>query len=133
KEVSFDDSKWPSMELPALWEERGLDDLDGVVWFRKTVEIPAADKGKPAEISLSMIDDNDESYMNGVKIGSTNGYNTKRIYQVPAGILKEGKNVIAVRVEDTGGGGGIWGDSTDLTLAIDNKVQSLKGQWLFQV
>ena len=133
KEVSFDDSKWPSMKLPVLWEEQGLDDLDGIVWFRKTVNIPAADAGKPAEISLAMIDDNDESYMNGVKIGSTNSYNTKRIYHVPAGVLKEGKNVIAVRVEDTGGGGGIWGDSTDLTLAIDKKIQSLKGEWTFQV
>jgi sialate O-acetylesterase len=133
KEVSFDDSKWPSMKLPVLWEEQGLNDLDGIVWFRKTVDIPAADAGKPAEISLAMIDDNDESYVNGVKIGSTNGYNTKRIYQVPAGVLKEGKNVIAVRVEDTGGGGGIWGDSTDLTLTVDKKVQSLKGGWAFQV
>ena len=133
KEISFDDSKWPQMKLPGLWEEQGLNDLDGIVWFRKTLDIPAADAGKPAEISLAMIDDNDESYVNGIKIGSTKGYNIKRMYQVPAGVLKEGKNVISVRVEDTGGGGGVWGDSTDLTLTIDKKIQSLKGSWLFQV
>ena len=91
KEISFDDSKWPQMKLPGLWEEQGLNDLDGIVWFRKTLDIPAADAGKPAEISLAMIDDNDESYVNGIKIGSTKGYNIKRMYQVPAGILKEGK------------------------------------------
>ena len=133
KELSFDDSRWPVMKLPGLWEERGLDDLDGVVWFRKTIDVPAGDAGKAATISLSVIDDNDESYLNGVRIGSTKGYNIKRVYQVPAGVLKEGKNVVAVRVEDTGGGGGIWGDSTDLTFSVDRKTQSLKGPWLFQV
>jgi sialate O-acetylesterase len=133
KEPSFDDSRWPEMKIPGLWEERGLADLDGIVWFRKTIDVNAADAGKAATISLSVIDDNDESYLNGVKIGATKGYNIKRVYQVPAGILKEGKNVIAVRVEDTGGGGGIWGDSTDLTFSVDRKTQSLKGPWLFQV
>jgi sialate O-acetylesterase len=133
KDLSFDDSKWPQMKLPGLWEEQGLQDLDGIVWFRKTLDVPAADAGKPAEISLAMIDDNDESYVNGIKIGGTKGYNIIRKYQVPAGVLKEGKNVISVRVEDTGGGGGIWGDSTDLAITIDKKVQSLKGKWAFQV
>jgi sialate O-acetylesterase len=133
KEMSFNDSKWPQMKLPGLWEQQGLNDLDGIVWFRKTLDVPAADAGKPAEISLGMIDDNDESYVNGVKIGSTKGYNIKRMYQIPAGVLKEGKNEISIRVEDTGGGGGIWGDSTDLKFAIDKKIQSLKGDWLFQV
>jgi len=133
KEMSFDDSKWPQMKLPALWEEHGLDALDGIVWFRKTFDIAAADAGKPAEISLAMIDDNDESYVNGVKIGATKGYNIKRAYQISAGVLKEGKNVISVRVEDTGGGGGIWGDSIDLKFTIDRKTQSLQGDWAFQV
>ncbi|MEP6948199.1 MAG: sialate O-acetylesterase [Ginsengibacter sp.] len=133
KELSFDDSQWPQMKLPGLWEEQGLNDLDGVVWFRKTLEVPAGDAGKAAEISLAMIDDNDESYVNGIKIGSTKGYNIIRRYQIPGGVLKEGKNVISVRVEDTGGGGGIWGDSADLTITIDKKVQSLKGSWAFQV
>jgi sialate O-acetylesterase len=133
KEMSFDDSKWPQMNLPGLWEEQGLNDLDGIVWFRKTLDVPAADTGKPAEISLAMIDDNDDTYLNGLKIGSTKGYNIIRRYQVPAGVLKEGKNVISVRMEDTGGGGGIWGDSTDLTITIDKKVQTLKGRWAYQV
>ncbi|MEO8763653.1 MAG: sialate O-acetylesterase [Ginsengibacter sp.] len=133
KQIAFDDKKWPQMKLPGLWEQRGLGDLDGIIWFRKTFNVPADQAGKPAAVSLAMIDDNDESYCNGMKIGSTNGYNIKRTYKVPAGVLKEGKNVIAIRVEDTGGGGGVWGDSTDLTLTIDNVPQSLKGEWYFQV
>ena len=131
KEISFDDSKWPQMILPGLWEEQGLQDLDGVVWFRKTLDIPADEAGKPAEISLAMIDDNDESYLNGIKIGSTKGYNVPRKYQVPAGVLKEGKNVVSIRVQDTGGEGGIRGDSSDLTLATDKKYEIIKRPMAF--
>ena len=133
KEPSFDDAKWPQMKVPGLWEQQGLDNFDGVVWFRKVVNISDADAGKAAELQLGMIDDNDETYINGTKAGSTTGYNVKRDYNIPVGILKAGRNVIAVRVEDTGGGGGLYGDSNDDKLIINNKPQSLAGNWSFQV
>ena len=132
-DLSFNDSNWPHMQLPGLWEQQGLNDLDGIVWFRKTFNISADDAGKPAEISLAMIDDNDETYVNGTKVGGTKGYDIKRMYQIPAGVLKEGKNVISIRVEDSGGGGGVYGDSSDLKLTVNKNIQSLKGDWLFQV
>ncbi len=133
KSFDLDDSKWPTMQLPSLWEEKGLPDLDGLVWFRKEFTVAAEDAGKPATIELSMIDDNDESYVNGIKVGSTKAYNAKRKYTIPAGVLKAGKNVIAVRVEDTGGGGGIYGDATDMKVTVGDKVQSLAGNWSFKV
>src|SRR5207244_7711325 len=55
------------------------------------------------------------------------------IYTIPASILKEGKNVIAIRVEDTGGGGGVYGNADDMKITIDNKPESLAGDWLFRV
>jgi sialate O-acetylesterase len=121
------------MQVPGLWEEQSLKDFDGVVWFRKTINIAAADAGKPAEISLGTIDDNDDTYINGSKVGSTKGYNIDRKYKIPAGVLKEGTNLIAVRVEDTGGGGGMYGNPADMKLTINNTTQSLAGQWMFQV
>lgn len=133
KNISCDDSKWPHMQLPSLWEQKGLDGIDGVVWFRKIITVAAKDAGKEATLELSMIDDNDITYVNGVKVGAINSYNTKRIYNVPAGILKEGKNVIAVRVEDTGGGGGIYGDVTDMKITIGSTTQMLAGDWVFKV
>ncbi len=133
KQQNVDDSKWPHMSLPGLWEQKGLDGLDGIVWFRKSIVLPAADTGKEAILELAMIDDNDSAYVNGVLVGSTNAYNLKRKYTIPAGILKEGKNSIAVRVEDTGGGGGLYGDSADMKITIDNKNQSLAGDWLYKV
>ncbi len=133
KNTDLDDNKWPQMQLPSLWEEGQLGDLDGIVWFRKAIDVSANDAGKEATLELAMIDDNDITYVNGIKTGETNSYNTHRKYTIPAGVLKTGKNVIAVRVEDTGGGGGIYGDSTAMKLTIDNNVNSLAGNWTFKV
>lgn len=127
------DAVWAHISLPGLWEAGPLPDFDGVVWFRKTVEVPAESNGKPASLQLAMIDDADVAYVNGVKVGSTNSYNQKRVYSIPAGVLKPGKNVIAVRVEDSGGGGGIYGDATDLKLTIDTTIISLSGDWVFGI
>ncbi len=134
KESAYDDSKWPQMNVPEFWETQGLLDLDGVVWLRKTIEIAPEDAGKAAQIELAQIDDSDDTYVNGTKVGSTiNKHAQSRIYNIPAGILKAGKNVIAVRVEDTGGNGGIYGDAKFVKLTVDGKVISLAGSWKYQV
>jgi sialate O-acetylesterase len=133
KNMDFDDSKWPKMQLPSLWEQKQLHDLDGVVWFRKTIDVSGNDAGKEATLELAMIDDNDVAYVNGVKVGATNSYNAHRKYTIPARVLKGGKNNIAVHVEDTGGGGGIYGEASDMKLTIGNNVISLAGDWAFKV
>jgi sialate O-acetylesterase len=136
KNTDFEDSDWPHMKLPGYWENQGmgLEDLDGLVWFRKTVLIEDADAGKPATLDLSKIDDSDQTYLNGVKVGETlNKYSELRHYNIPAGLLKPGKNVIAVRVEDTGGGGGIYGEPGEMKLMIGIKLISLAGDWSFKI
>ena len=130
--TDIDDNAWPQMSLPSLWEQKQLGDLDGVVWFRRTIDVSSTDSGKEATLELAMIDDNDVTYVNGVKVGETNSYNQRRKYSIPAGVLKGGKNFIAVRVEDTGGGGGIYGDSTAMKLTFDGKVIPLAGNWKFK-
>jgi sialate O-acetylesterase len=134
--VALDDSHWPKMKLPGLWEQQGLglEDLDGLVWFRKIVEIPEAEAGKPAIIEFGKIDDSDDCYLNGTRIGGMkNQYNELRRYNIPAGILRPGKNLIAVRVEDTGGGGGFWGEATDMKLTVGSLTIPLAGEWAFRV
>jgi len=131
--ASFNDGAWPTMKLPGLWEQQALKDFDGTVWFRKSVEIAPEDAGKPAFLSLAMIDDTDQAYVNGVSVGSTDGYTVRRIYNVAAGTLKAGKNVIAIRVVDTGGGGGVYGEAADMSLTIGNKSIPLSGEWAFGI
>jgi len=101
---------WKTMTLPTLWEDAGEPDLNGVVWFRKTFDLSASAASVVAELQIGMVDDIDTTWVNGVKVGATVGYNVVRKYPVPVGVLKPGHNVVVVRVLDTGGGGGIWGD-----------------------
>lgn len=133
KQAGLDDAGWAKMQLPSLWESRGLVNLDGVIWFRKTVELTEAVAGKAATIELSKIDDNDETYINGVKVGATAQYDASRKYNIPAGVLKAGKNVIAVRVTDTGGGGGLYGDAADMKMTVGSQVVPLAGDWAYRV
>lgn len=133
KDATFDDSNWPTMNLPTLWEDQGFAGMDGIVWFRKTIQVDEADAGKPATIELAKIDDIDETYINGVKVGGTAQWDALRKYDIPAGVLKAGKNVIAVKVQDDGGGGGIYGDVVSMQLKIGNIRISLSGTWSFRV
>jgi len=133
KNANFDDSQWPTIKVPQLWEN-ALGELDGTLWLRKSFTLFAEDIGKAAQLDLSMIDDTDETFVNGVKVGGVNSYNAKRSYMVPASLLKEGKNVIAVKVVDTGGGGGIYGEEKDVRVVTQaGKMISLAGDWHFQV
>lgn len=134
KTAQYDDRNWGNMDLPGLWEQQeNLSRLDGIVWFRKDIYIDSADAGKAGSLHLAKIDDRDETYLNGTMIGGINGWNTDRAYPVPEGLLKPGKNVIAVKVEDGGNGGGIYGESKDLFLTVNDHKKSLSGAWHYRV
>jgi len=133
-EPDLDLEGWGRMELPQLWEGAGLVGLDGFVWFRQEIDLPADVARRGITLKLGPIDDSDWTWVNGHKVGETmQKYNLDRIYEVPAEYLKEGKNVIAVRVEDTGGGGGFNGsDEQMIIVSADFKI-SLAGEWRFRV
>lgn len=133
KELSFNDNSWGELNTPSLWENQPLGDLDGVVWMRKTITLTADDLKNNAVLSLAKIDDEDITYVNGIEIGRNTQYDLKRVYSVPGNVLKEGKNVIAVRIVDNSGGGGIYGEAQDLKLTIGSKSIPLDGKWKFRV
>ncbi|GHT87978.1 9-O-acetylesterase [Bacteroidia bacterium] len=133
---NIDDTDWQTMTLPGDWEGKGLPNFDGIVYFRKTVEIPAAWEGKELQLNLTPIDDNDITYFNGVQIGATNGYNVDRNYKIPAKQVKAGKAIITVRVTDTGGGGGFFGDPQQMYLSLAANPQEtivLANDWKYKV
>ncbi len=139
---SFDDSAWTDMKLPTYWEDvRGNEKLDGAVWFRKTIVVPKEMAGNAQTLSLGPIDDFDTVYFNGKKVGSTgkdtdNFWEVRRKYPVPAELVREGKAVVAVRVFDHKGNGGIYGAAQELYLGSDigsDSNISLAGDWKFKV
>ena len=131
--ADLDDSAWKDLSLPQYIEQAGLN-MDGVIWFRKVIDLPASAAGKKGNISLGPIDDSDVTWINGLKVGGIEKkYNDKRNYEIAAGILKAGRNVIAIRVDDTGGGGGIYGKPEDMFIQTGGKKVSLSGIWKFEV
>lgn len=129
----FDDSHWPEIKVPSLWETQQIGNIDGVVWMRKTVELTAEQAQKEGVLYLSKVDDEDITYINGVKIGTQNLWDAQRVYQIPAGVLRAGKNTIAVRVADYTGGGGIYGNADDLKIDFKDSAIPLSGLWKFKV
>jgi len=138
-DVNYDDSGWEQMELPQYWEQAGLADFDGLVWFRKDIEIPQSWTGKELILELGPIDDMDVTWANGIRVGGleTPGqWQTARQYKVAPTVIKAGRNVIAVSVLDTGGGGGIYGSAEQMKIrpaeAAGEAAISLAGRWRYK-
>ena len=126
----FDDTSWRILEVPSRWEEQGYEGMDGIVWYRTTFELDAHEARSGVRLGLGTIDDSDISWVNGHEVGRTVlAWNTPRIYEIPPAFLREGRNVVAVRVEDTGGGGGIWGDPELLYVEGTGTKRPLAGPW----
>ena len=124
---------WGTMTLPALWEQPGiLPNYDGVVWFRKELVLTQEEANEPLVLHLARVDDEDITYFNGSEIGRTSVYDQLRVYSVPQELLKPGVNVITVRVNDTGGGGGIYSNPQELYAAIGTATKSLVGDWHYK-
>ena len=120
-----DISDWKTMEIPSWWEDKGLPDYDGSVWFRKSFDLPKDFKEDSFPVALDQVDDYDIVWINGQKIGEGYGNLNWRNYKVPAKILKPVGNVIVVRVFDAGGKGGIY--SNDIS---DDPI--LSGKWFYK-
>ncbi|MDP4223384.1 MAG: sialate O-acetylesterase [Bacteroidota bacterium] len=133
----FDDSKWSVMSLPGLFEA-SIGDFDGAIWFRRQVEIPESMAGKDLVLSLGPIDDMDRTYFNGKLVGSnemTGVWQLERNYEISRDIVKPGSNVIAVRVIDNQGGGGIYGKPGSIYLSVKGSPAlkaGLDGEWKYQ-
>jgi len=130
----FDDSAWQQMAVPAYWEQAGLPNYDGTVWFRKTVKLPATWAGKDLKLDIGGIDDYDDSFFNGTEVGHTELFIYKRSYTIPAKLLKAGDNIIAIRVFDNGGLGGINKGPMTLSMVGDTSAKiDLAGNWNYHL
>lgn len=112
----FDDSDWKSVYVPDNWEDNGYPGYDGYAWYRKSVHIPARLKNENLYLLMGQIDDVDEIFFNGVKIGSAGqfppeyhtAYNVHRKYFIPQSLIRfERSNIVSVRVYDDQLQGGI--------------------------
>ncbi|SFD93290.1 sugar-binding domain-containing protein [Thermophagus xiamenensis] len=142
-EPGFDDRSWETIHVPSSWENQGFHGYDGYAWYRKTFILPPDYKDASLMLFLGYIDDVDEVYVNGQKIGHKGSfppyfftaYNAERRYIIPAGLINfNGYNTIAVRVYDAQLDGGIMKGNIGIYQRIRDLVPDieLEGYWKFQ-
>jgi sialate O-acetylesterase len=107
--------------------------MDGLVWFCRDIEIPASWEGKELVLNLGKINDFDLTWFNGQKIGRGTDVSEFRVYQVPASLLKRGKNRISVLVLDRGNFGGLYGPAQKMNLSAGKESIPLTGHWQYFV
>lgn len=128
--ATFNDSGWQEITPGTVWEKQGYAGYDGYAWYRVTFTVPSKYR-KDAEtfngfvLQLGRIDDADQTYFNGKLIGATGefppDYATKydelRAYTLSADkILWDQPNVLAVRVYDFTGDGGLYSEPAQLSV-----------------
>jgi sialate O-acetylesterase len=128
---AFEDNGWQQLDVPGYWPGTGSGFLNGAVWFRKKIEVPAAMIGKPAKLELGRIVDADSVFINGKFVGATGYQYPPRRYELAGDILKEGSNTIVIRVISNSGSGGFVG-SKRYELTTINDTVDLKGAWKYK-
>ncbi len=125
-------SDWTTMKVPGYWSSTSLGHVNGVVWFRKKINIPSSVAGKGATLILGRIVDADSVFINGAFIGTTSYQYPPRRYDIPPKLLKEGENTIIARVINSVGNGGFVLDKEYEIAAADTTID-LKGDWQYRL
>lgn len=133
----FADSHWRECNVPGDWHR--MFPSSGIVWYRKTVEIPPHWAHRPLRLELGAIDKADITYFNGVPVGATGTprdvafWNTPRCYRVPPESVVPGPAVIAVRAASILTGAGLTGPASAMRLGCldpeDGDSIPLSGRW----
>ncbi len=130
-------ANWPPAPEPMRnWKTWGVPELanhNGMVWFRRTVRLTPEQAAQTSRLSLGAIDEVDETWVNGRPIANTFGWAVERTYDLPAGALHAGDNVIVVNVLSTWDSGGMFGPAEHVGLTFaDGARVSLAGEWRYQ-
>ena len=131
-DTSYTPKEWHRIAIPGYWEDQGVKDLDGIVWYRKEINVPASMTNVSAKVFFGRIVDADELYINGVKVGSTGYMYPQRRYTISDGVLKPGKNLFVIRVTNNSGKGGFVPDKP-YELIAGNDTIDLTGYWQYKV
>ena len=127
--ANVDDSDWETVDLPARFNRIGLGGHRGVVWFRKTVELPLELPNLDAYLVTGSNDGVDMNYLNGVRVGSGNGVLNWRNHHIPAGTLKPGKNVVTIRLVGNNPNAGFTTGADNFDIRFGNTIVPLGGKW----
>ncbi len=130
---AYADKGWPTVEMPGVLNAFGIGQYEGILWMRKNILLPKSFSGKDLTLNLGHPEMNYSLYFNGQEICKTVwNSNPTHSYTIPASLLKDGENTIAVRLAMLWGGGGLNGPAEELYLTDGLSKASLAGKWSFQ-
>lgn len=140
--LDVDEADWDGMTLPGSWQVAGHD-YSGVFWFRREVVIPSVWAGQELELHIGACDKRDFTYFNGTFLGSLGmedspeAWCTPRVYKIPGQLVRNGRNVISVRVFSNIYQGGMIGPAKEMWIApVGASGQDrlpLGGEWRFRI
>lgn len=129
----YNTSSWKTITLPVYWSKAKVTPNDGVIWVTRNFELTAKDLAKDElTLAIGRVDNEDITYINGIKVGESTQKDLDRFYKVPKSVLVAGKNVITIRVKNTGDIGGFRGDAQSLYLETSAQRLSLAGEWKYE-
>lgn len=128
--AGLDDSGWKPVQIPGGFSELGVADVPSICWFRKEFTLPEPLPAGQATLCLGSIEKMDTAYLNGQWVGASSWVENPRVYGIKAGVLKPGRNVLAVRVFKLKPQGGFLSQPDALRLVLgDQSVIPLAGEW----
>lgn len=137
--VKINTTKWTKIQVSRVWDETIIEGLTGIVWFRKSINIPEYWKGQDLIIELGPIDEMDISWFNEFKIGehmAVSDWIKPRKYSIPSIHVNSGENQLAIKVINTSGAGGIYGNPEQLKIYPENDTTDiifLNRNWKYRV
>ena len=131
-EASYVPKTWHKFWMPGYWADQGVRNLNGVLYFKKEIDVPLSMTGVPAKLFIGRIIDSDSAFVNGTFVGNITYQYPPRRYNIPANLLKPGKNTILVKVTNTSGKGGFV-PQKNYSLQANAQILDLRGEWAYQV
>jgi sialate O-acetylesterase len=118
----YDDSDWKQVTIPGAFADLGVPVTPAVAWFRREITLPDPLPSGRALIFLGIIQRMDTVYINGHDVGGSAWVENPRVYFLRPGVLKPGKNLIAIRVFKTEPHGGFLSPPDVLRLMVGAQI-----------
>jgi sialate O-acetylesterase len=126
----LNDSDWKPVQIPGGFAELGVADVPAVAWFRKEVVLPDPLPAGHPMLFLGSIEKMDTAYINGKLVGASSWVEFPRTYRIGEGVLKPGRNVVAIRVFKLKPDGGFLAKPDQMRLVLGGGTAiPLAGQW----
>lgn len=130
---ALDDRQWQTLAVPGPWTGT-MANFTGIVWLRREFQLTQGARRGAASLNLGAVRDVDVTYVNGVRVGTTESTpNGLRKYQVPAGILRQGRNVVAVQITNRRGTAGMIAPAESVFIELDSVRVPLAGNWKYRI